>query len=164
MLENQHRYQRIGMLRWEDGTDHQLPQDFADMLGWKELAATIDSICSEFPTLDHTLILCDNYGQAGAINYYTQNKKVVAHSYHADYINWLPFDRKITNVVLVKSSGDGDKNREKETPLFDTVYLAGKRVNQYAREDIISIYLLKGAKVDINQIIKDETDPIKNRK
>ncbi|KKX47100.1 hypothetical protein L950_0228290 [Sphingobacterium sp. IITKGP-BTPF85] len=26
------------MLTWEDGKEHQLPQDFADMLGWKELA------------------------------------------------------------------------------------------------------------------------------
>ena len=161
ILENHHKYQRLGMLRWEDGKDHQLPQDFADMLGWKELATKMDSICSEFSNLDHTLILCDNYGQAGAINYYTKNKKIVAHSYHADYVNWLPFDRKITDVFLIKSPGDDDKERKREVPLFDTVYLAGKRINQYAREDTITVYVLKGAKVDINQIIKDETEQIK---
>ena len=162
IMENHQKYQRLGMLRWEDGKDHLLPQDFADMLGWKELAAKVDSICSEFPDLDHTLILCDNYGQAGAINYYTKNKKIVAYSYHADYINWLPFDKKIMNAVLVKEeSYDKDKDRKKETSLFDTVYLSGKRINQYAREDTISIYVLKGAKVNINQIIKDETEQIK---
>ena len=163
MVNNPQSYQRLGLLRWEDGKDHALPQDFADMLGWKELAEKLDSICSEMPNLDNTLILCDNYGQAGAINYYTKNEKVVAHSYNADYINWLPFDRKITDVLLVKETRyDKDKDRKKETPLFDTVYLATQRINQYAREDTISIYVLKGANVDVNKVIKDETDKIKN--
>jgi hypothetical protein len=149
---------KYGMLRWEDGKDHLLPQDFADMLGWKELAMKVDSICATLPNLDKTLILCDNYGQAGAINYYTTNKKIVASSFHADYINWLRYDNKITDVVLVKESDDEDKDRKEETPLFDSVYLAGKRINQYAREDTISIYVLKGAKVDIHKRIKDEAD------
>jgi len=95
--------------------------------------------------------------------YYTKNKKVVAHSFNADYINWLPFDREITDVVLVKVKRyDDDRDRKKETPFFDTVYLATQRINQYAREDTISIYVLKGAKIDVNKVIKDETDKIKN--
>jgi len=162
ILNHPQKYQKYGMLRWEDGKYHKLPQDFADMLGWKELAVKVDSICSELPNLDNTFILCDDYGQAGAINYYTKNKKVVAHSYSADYINWLPFDKKITDVVLIKESYyDRDRNRTKETPLFDTVYLATQRINQYAREDTISIYVLKGAKVDINEIIKDDVNRMK---
>ena len=156
MVENHQQYQRLGMLRWEDGNDHLLPQDFADMLGWKELAATMDSICLELPNIDNTLILCDNYGEAGAINYYKKNKKIVACSFHADYINWLPLDRNITDVVLVKATGDKDIDREKATQLFDTVYLAGKRINQYAREDTIFIYVLRDTKTDIIKIIKDE--------
>ena len=87
---------------------------------------------------------------------------MVAHSYHADYINWLPFDPKIMDVVLVKSLYDRDRNRTKESPLFDTVYLASKRINQYAREDTIFIYVLEGAKVDVKQIIKEEVSQIKN--
>jgi energy-coupling factor transporter transmembrane protein EcfT len=159
IVQNPQTYQKLGLLRWEDGKEHLLPQDFADMLGWAVLAAKVDSICSELPNLDNTFILCDNYGQAGAINYYTKNIKVVAHSYHSDYINWLPFDKKITDVVLVKEDYyDKNKDRTKEIPLFDTVYLASKRINQYARDDTISIYVLKGAKVNVNQIIKDEVD------
>jgi hypothetical protein len=157
-------YQKFGLLHWEDGKDHPLPQDFADMLGWKELALKVDSVAGTLPDLDHTLILCDNYGQAGAINYYTKNKKVVAHSFNADYINWLPLDMKIKDVILVKEEDDDDKERKTEIPLFDTVYLAGKRINKYAREPEISIYVLQGAKVDVNKRIKDEMEKKKNYK
>ncbi len=162
IIQHPKYYKDFGLLRWEDGKDHLLPQDFADMLGWKELAEKVDSICATLPNLDQTLILCDNYGQAGAINYYTTNKKITASSFHADYINWLRYDQKIIDVVVVKEDDDEDKDRKEEIPLFDSVYLAAKRINQYAREDTISIYVLKGAKVDINKRINDEAERKKN--
>jgi hypothetical protein len=157
-------YQKFGLLRWEDGKDHLLPQDFADMLGWKELAMKVDSVALTLPNLDQTLILCDNYGQAGAINYYTKNKKVVAHSFNADYVDWFQFDREIKDVILVKEEDDDDKDRKREIPLFDTVYLAGKRMNKFAREPEISIYVLRGAKIDVNKRIKEEMEKKKNYK
>ncbi|TDB63964.1 glycosyltransferase family 39 protein [Arundinibacter roseus] len=158
IIQNPAPYKALGLLRWEDGKDHTLPQDFADMLGWKELAAKVDSVCATLPNLDKTLILCDNYGQAGAINYYTTNKNIVASSFNADYINWLRYDKEIVDVVLVKEGDDDDKARTKEVALFDTVYLATKRINSFAREPEISIYVLRGAKVDINRRIKEEAD------
>lgn len=153
---------KMGLHRWEDGKDHALPQDYADMLGWKELAQKVDSISATLPNLEQTLILCDNYGQAGAINYYTKNKKVIASSFNADYIDWLNLDQKIVDVILVKEIDDEDKERKVEIPLFDTVYLAGKRINSFARESEISIYVLRGAKVDIMQRIIAERNEKKN--
>ncbi|GAB4336132.1 MAG: hypothetical protein OHK0038_14270 [Flammeovirgaceae bacterium] len=154
-------YQKLGLLRWEDGKDHDLPQDFADMLGWKELAIKVDSIYTTLPNPQNTFILCDNYGQAGAINYYTKHN-IVAHSFNADYIDWLKYEQNIVDVVLVKENDDEDKNRTEEISLFDTVYLADKRINKFAREDTISIYVLLGAKVDINKQIKEEAERIKS--
>ncbi len=162
IVQHAQPYKAFGLLRWEDGKDHLLPQDFADMLGWKELAQKVDRVCAQLPNMDQTLILCDNYGQAGAINYYTTNQKVVASSFHADYINWFRFDQKIVDVVLVKEGDEEDKERKVEKPLFDSVYLADKRINQYAREPEISIYVLKGAKVDVIKRIKEEADRKKN--
>jgi len=162
IVNNAKAYQKFGLLRWEDGKDHLLPQDFADMLGWKELAVKVDSVCSTMPDLDHTLILCDNYGQAGAINFYTTNKKIVAHSFNADYINWLPLSMNIKDVILVKEADDDDKERKTEKPFFESVYLAGKRVNKYAREPEIFIYVLKGAKIDVNKRIVKEMEEKKN--
>ena len=156
IIKNAKAYKDLDLLRWEDGKEHPLPQDFADMLGWKELAVKMDSICAGLPNLDRTLILCDNYGEAGAINYYTKNKKIKAASFNADYINWFNLNQKITDVILVKEADDEDKNRQVEIPLFDSVYLADKRINEYAREQEISIYVLLGAKVDVMKRIKDE--------
>ena len=66
------------------------------------------------------------------------------------------------DVVLVKEGNDEDKNRKTEIPLFDKVYLASKRINKLAREDTISIYVLCGAKINVNKRIKDEADREKN--
>lgn len=162
IIEHAAKYKKLDLLRWEDGKDHLLPQDYADMLGWRSLAKTVDSVWVTLPNPDETILLCDNYGEAGAINYYTSNKKIIASSFNADYLNWLRFDKKIIDVILVKNYGDEDKNRHQEIPLFDTVYLAAQRINKFAREDTISIYVLKGAKVDVNKRLKEEADRKKN--
>ncbi len=162
IINNSGPDKKMGLHRWEDGKDHALPQDYADMLGWKELAEKVDSIAATLPDLDKTLILCDNYGQAGAINFYTKNNKVIASSFNADYIDWLNLDQKIVDVILVKEMDDEDKERKEEIPLFDSVYLAGKRINSFAREPEISIYVLRGAKVDIMQRIIAERNEKKN--
>ena len=96
-------YKKMGLLRWEDGKDHLLPQDFADMLGWRELALKVDSIYLSLPNKNNTLILCDNYGQAGAINYYTK-QKLNAVSFNADYINWFDLSKKYVNLIRVKEA------------------------------------------------------------
>jgi 4-amino-4-deoxy-L-arabinose transferase-like glycosyltransferase len=155
-------YKAFGLLRWEDGKDHPLPQDFADMLGWKSLALLVDSISATLPNPSRAMILCDNYGQAGAINYYSTHKRIPASSFNADYINWLPTDQKITDVILVKEQDEEDPGRVTEKPLFDTVYLAAKRINQFAREQEIGIYVLRGARVDVNQRIREEAARKKN--
>lgn len=162
ILEHREEYKKFGLLRWEDGKDHSLPQDYADMLGWKELAAKVDSVFASMPNPSNTLILCDNYGQAGAINFYTKNKGLVASSFNADYVNWLRFDTPYKDAILVKENDDDDKDRKTEAPFFDTVYLAAQRVNPLALEDTISIYVLKGAKIDIRQRLKAEADKKKN--
>jgi hypothetical protein len=56
----------------------------------------------------------------------------------------------------VKEKDDEDKNRTIEKPLFDSVYLAATRVNFFAREDSISIYVLRNAKTDVSKRLKDE--------
>ena len=149
-------YKDIGALRWEDGKNHQLPQDYADMLGWKELARKTDSIYRQLADKEHTLVLCDNYGQAGAINYYSAFPSIHAVSFNADYIYWIPLDQPIRNAILVKETDDEDPTRSEEKALFQRVVTGGAIENPFAREKGTRIYLLQGAIADINRRVREE--------
>ena len=153
-------YEKHNLFRWEDGQNHLLPQDFADMLGWKELANKVDVAYEQLDEKTNLLIFCDNYGQAGAINYYSRHKNLRAVSMSADYIHWIPLDMEIKHMILVKDKWDTDKNREKEKPYFHTVDFVGEIENPYAREKGTRIYILKNAKVSVNDILRKE---IQNR-
>lgn len=151
-------YKKLNLFRWEDGKDHDLPQDFADMLGWKELARIVDSAYLMCRDKEHTLVFCDNYGQAGAVNYYSKIKGMNAVSLNADYINWFPLDKEIRNIVMVKGSYDQDKNREREKEFFESVVKIGEIKNPYARENGAGVYLLLNAKTSINDIFRKEIE------
>jgi hypothetical protein len=155
-------YRKYGLLRWEDGKEHPLPQDFADMLGWKELAYKIDSVYSTIPVHSNTLILCDNYGQAGAINYYSKNIRIKAVSFNADYMNWFQLDKKYDNLIRIKTSGEEGNELTETSPYFNTAYIAGSITNSYAREYGTTLFVFIKAKVDVTERLKKEIDDAKN--
>jgi len=156
-------FNKFGLPRWEDGKDHAIPQDFADMQGWKELAAIVDVAFDSIDEKEQTLIHCDNYGQAGAINFYGKQKYTQAVSLNADYLNWYELDKiAYKHVILVQHISDTDKNREKEKPWFEKISLVGEIKNPYAREKGTRVYLLKGANISINDHFKKEIQSIKN--
>jgi hypothetical protein len=157
------KFKDLGLLRWEDGKEHTMPQDFADMLGWKELA---DKVALAYESLatdsnSQTIIWCDNYGQAGAINFYLHDKNIQAYSLNADYIDWIPLDKKIQHVILVQDQTDDDPERKREASLFESVAFFGEITNPYSREQHTKIYVLKNATADINRIIKEEIEETK---
>ena len=161
MVSHRETYQQLGQLRWEDGKDHALPQDYADMLGWSELAAKVDKLCVTLP--GRTLVLCDNYGQAGAINYYTK-QGIQAVSFNADYLNWFILDQPYANLIRVKTA-DNERNELKETgPYFRTALAADSITNPFARERGTTIFVFTGAKVDITRRIKHEIDEATNHR
>jgi hypothetical protein len=163
IVKNADKFKQFGLLRWEDGKDHTLPQDFADMLGWSELANIVDLTYKSIADKENTIIQCDNYGQAGAINYYSKQRYTQAVSMSADYINWYPLDKmEIKNVILVKESTGLDKNREKEMPYFDEINVTGEIKNKYAREYGTKVYLMKSPNISINQVLKQEIEDRKN--
>lgn len=161
--QHEKQYRDFGLLRWEDGKEHELPQDFADMLGWKELAHKVDSAATLIPDHEHLLILCDNYGQAGAINHYSQNKNIGAVSMNADYINWIRLDKEIKHVIRIKEADDRGEELTKTQPYFESVTKAGEITNEFAREKGASIYLMRNAKVNVNTIVQKEIDERKRK-
>jgi len=158
IIKRNNVYKKIGLLRWEDGKDHSLPQDFADMLGWKELAAKVELAYNGMPKDTRTVILCDNYGQAGAINYYAGNKAIRAVSFNADYINWFEFEKPADNVIRVKVFADSKDEFAKTSPYFQKSVVADSVNNPMAREYKTTIFVFTGSKTDVNKRLKAEIE------
>jgi hypothetical protein len=142
IMRNHSVFEKIGLLRWEDGKNHQLPQDFADMTGWKEMAEKTLATYRMIPPdeLDQTLVFCDNYGQTGAVNYYNKGKMKEAFSFNTDYIFWLPKMDRIKNVILV-----GEKTDDRIAAMFKGFKQTGVVENPYAREKGTGVYLYSDA-------------------
>ncbi|MGI4875692.1 MAG: glycosyltransferase family 39 protein [Janthinobacterium lividum] len=137
-------YKATGFTRWEDGQTHPLPQDYADMLGWRELADKTRLAYQALPdsTRAATLIKCDNYGQAGAINYYNQGRGLpLATSFNGSYLYWFPAApaRPWRHLLLV---GEGEPAHL--LPYFQELHQVGAVTNPYARERGTTIYLGTG--------------------
>jgi hypothetical protein len=132
------RFEKLGMLRWEDGENHQIPQDFADMLGWKEMAHKTDEAFEMIPKNEQgeTLVIADNYGQTGAINFYSKHIKN-ATSFTFDYLNLFPNFSKIKHYIVV-----GEQSNDEDIAHFKSFKKIGEIKNPYAREKGTGIYLL----------------------
>jgi hypothetical protein len=145
ILSNKDKYEKLGLLKWNDGKNHQLPQDFADMQGWKEMADKTLQAYEIIPPeeREQTLIFCDNYGQAGALNYYNRNKTPEAYAANTDYIFWIPRMKTIKNILLI-----GNKPDDRILAMFKSYRLTGLVENEFAIEKNTGIYLLSGANED----------------
>jgi hypothetical protein len=154
ILENPPAYSLLGLNRWEDGKEHPIPQDFADMLGWRELAHLVDSAYQMMPKEGRTLIICDNYGQAGAINFYTKTPALRALTMNADYLYWFDLGEKVDNLILVWE--EGEQITDRELGFFEEYLEIGKITHPLARENGTTVHFLRGAKADLNAILKEE--------
>jgi len=142
IAQNKQKFEDMGLLRWEDGKNHDLPQDFSDMLGWKEMASKVLIVYNTLPdsVKRKTLVFCDNYGQTGALNFYNRGKMKEAYSFNTDYLFWIPDNLIIKNVLLVGNAPD-----EKIQQLFEHFIKVDEVKNPDAREKGTSIFLMTGA-------------------
>ncbi|WP_162427744.1 glycosyltransferase family 39 protein [Pontibacter pudoricolor] len=148
------KFKDLNLLKWEDGKDHLLPQDFADMQGWQELTQNVTAAYQLIPGSEkaRTLILCDNYGQAGAINYYGHKSLPQAVSYNADYIYWFPDLPAIEHIILVKEKGEAPL-QESEKQYIGSIKQIGSITNPYAREQGTTVYLLSNVDPFVRQYL-----------
>ena len=146
---NSKPFEKLGLLRWEDGKNHNLPQDFSDMIGWREMAVISLRAYNLIPSneLESTIIFCDNYGQTGALNYYNRYKMPEAYSFSTDYIYWLPHLKNIRNILLV-----GNRPKKEITDMFSEIKLIGVVENEHAREKGTSVFLMTGASENVTEL------------
>ncbi len=72
-------------LRWDDGRVHELPQYFADMLGWEKLAAKVQQAGKK-----PAVVYAQSYAAAGAINYYHQGANITLIADNNSFKQWSP--------------------------------------------------------------------------
>jgi len=99
--------EKTGLLKWEDQRNHPLPQDFADMLGWKELTEKTEAFFKSLPdsAKASTFVNPDNYGQAGAFKYYGKEDLFKKRTFtgNGSFILWLPDSLTFKNVLFTGS-------------------------------------------------------------
>ena len=162
IIAHHKRFERVGALRWEDGKNHELPQDYADMQGWKELARLTDIAYAKVKDKSTLVVRGDNYGQAGAINYYSKYKHINAVSYNADYLYWFKIDKPIKNLIMISGANDEDPQRKREQRFFAKITKIGEIKTPYAREKGAGVFLLEDANTEVTGIIKSEIEEEKH--
>ena len=125
-------------LRWEDGEVYPLPQDYADMLGWPEIAAIVERAVAEGGDPEGTLIYAENYGQAGAIEFYAGLEVL---SFSDAYRIWAPdqVPPEFSTLVYVNHELGDDIE-----PMYESVRLVGSLDMPLAREHGVSVWLCQG--------------------
>ena len=126
-----------------------LPQFFADRFGWEEMVQkTAEAVNQLTPGEKNSyIIFTQNYGEAGAINYYRSKYNLKqAYSFHNSYWYWgLP---EYTPSVYILVGGDLEGNRE----FFDEVIIAAQHRNKYAMSyENLDIYICRRPKVNIKE-------------
>ncbi|MBK0382006.1 glycosyltransferase family 39 protein [Pedobacter sp. SD-b] len=128
---------KFGTHKWEDGKEHPIEQDFADMIGWTEMANKTDSAFLKIHKTErkNLLVLTENYGQTGAINYYSKNIKNAV-CYSLDYIKYFPHLNHLKHLIFI-----GETPYPSLIAHFKSNVKIGEINNKYAREKGAVIYL-----------------------
>jgi hypothetical protein len=80
------------MLQWEDGQVHELPQDYADMVGWDELGHMVWNFYGTLPdsVRSNILVYGENYGAAGAMLYFRPDSSCQeVYSFNDAFMQWV---------------------------------------------------------------------------
>ncbi|WP_297704244.1 glycosyltransferase family 39 protein [uncultured Eudoraea sp.] len=155
-----------GAFRWEDGVDHDIPQDMADMTGWKEIGEVVKEIYISLgeENEDNCDIYCYHYGQAGAVMFYGKEIGIPQPiSPNGSFVFWAPDSISKDYVIYIHSDLGNDINPDTRLPqLFEKVTLIKTIDNKYFRENGTKIYLCKSpndkAKIFYKNMMKELKD------
>jgi hypothetical protein len=141
-----------GDFKWEDLKAHPLPQDYADMMGWKELANATTKAWFRLPAEKRarTFIFASNYGFAGSLNYYGKSQGLPeVYSSSASFLFWMPEKYDFDNFMLIMNSDPADNPI---TTLFAKATVLDSVNIPMFRENGTKIYLFEQPTDSVNQI------------
>ncbi len=146
--------------RWEDGKIHPIPQDYADMTGWKELTAIV---AKAYNLLDENqkekcTIYAENYGQAGAVEFYGRQYGLPKSiSFHDSYLLWAPDSISDGPFIYINDEvGDIDE-------LFNDYPEIGRVNNEYFRENGLMVLLCTNPKEGWKDFYARKVHELKSR-
>jgi hypothetical protein len=119
-----------------------LPQDYADMFGWREMAAAVSAAYRDLPPGERAqaVFFAGNYGEAAALDIYGPALDgPPAISGHNSYFLWGP--RGASGDVVVVLGRDPDRFRR----VYDDIRAVGRVENDYAMpyENGLTIWVLR---------------------
>jgi hypothetical protein len=145
------RYQKaIGFV--PSAGEHQtlgvLPQHYADMFGWREMAEQIAIVYWSLPAQDRAraVFYGNNYGEAAAIDVFGRRLGLPsAISGHNNYYIWGPGGHDGSVIIIIGGS------TEHYAELFSSFEIAGRIAAPYAMpyETDKPIYVLRGMKIPL---------------
>lgn len=145
-------------LRWETGRMHNLPQDYADMLGWDEIAAITAKAYEQVCDKTACMIYAENYGEAGAVmvlgKKYGLPEPVC---FSESFWYWFPRNpsHEITEIIYIN-----DKLGDDIQGLFADCRLVGQIPDTLAREYGTEVWLCKNPRSGFNEFWKQRTPKV----
>jgi hypothetical protein len=131
------------IVTWEDHKVHATTQDYADMLGWDEMAAKVDSAWNTLTPEQqkHTQIYADNYGEAGALHHYDKQYNLPeVISLNSSFTLWAPDNLDGEYIIYVDDQGGGNINSFKSA--LESYRKIGEVENPLAREKGTAVFIL----------------------
>lgn len=131
----------------------ELPQHFADMFGWEDMAKNVSGVYLTIPEneRERVLVYGNNYGEAGAIEFFSKKyplPKVI--SGHNNY--WLWGYGNMNDPIIIIIGGDKDDHLK----IFEQVQEAGFHTAKYSMpyENNLPIFIGRKLKVNMNEVWK----------
>ncbi len=153
--------------RWEDGINHDIPQDLADMTGWTQVGKKVENIYLSLNPQERTSceIYCDHYGQAGAVMFHGKDVNVPQPiSFNGSFVFWSPDSLSKEYMIWVLSDLGNDINPDSLLPtLFERVELKATIDDKYFRENGTRIYLCRYPTEDCKNDYKSRIAELKKR-
>lgn len=142
-----------GPLRGEDGTYHELTQDYADMYGWPEIAEAVTKTYEALPPEEQAqcLIYGGGYGHAAAVDVLGSDALPPARSFNASYLFWTPQHITAQTFIWVDDGADEAELNQ----MFEQVSLIGTVEHPLARERGLRMYLLQNPRLDVQALWAD---------
>jgi hypothetical protein len=134
-----------------EGHITEMPQFYADMFGWEQMAKNVSNVYKSLTAEEQkrTVVYCDNYGKAGAMEYYKKKypmPKVVCP--HNSY--WYWWDEAGTPTTIIILGGEKEDHLQSLLEVEEAGFHKTKYVMPY--ENNLKIFVGRGFKRSVEEI------------